>query len=112
MGEGFAICAEYAGFVICAAQGQLDCGSPRIPSHDWNCYSSPSAPPNPSNLRISVPSWALWFVRCAPQAMVALVVADALMQHKAQCELFPGGTLETMDTNSLGKNVFGAGVSA
>jgi hypothetical protein len=28
------------------------------------------------------------------EAMMALILADALMAHKAQCELFPVGALE------------------
>ena len=39
------------------------------------------------------------------QAMVALVLADALMQHKAQCDLFPPGTLDSLDSNPLGKQL-------
>lgn len=35
--------------------------------------------------------------------MVALVLVDALMQHNAQCELFPPGALESLETNPLGK---------
>lgn len=44
--------------------------------------------------------------------MVALVLADALMQQKAQCELFPAEALETLETNPLGKKLTGAGMSA
>ncbi|CAN0042708.1 unnamed protein product [Ectocarpus sp. 6 AP-2014] len=52
--------------------------------------------------------------RAAPmvEAMVALVLADVLMQQKAQCELFPADALETLETNPLGKKLSGAGVSA
>ncbi|CAM9540407.1 unnamed protein product [Ectocarpus sp. 4 AP-2014] len=52
--------------------------------------------------------------RAAPmvEAMVSLVLADVLMQHKAQCELFPADALETLETNPLGKKLSGAGVSA
>lgn len=49
---------------------------------------------------------------CGSQAMVALVLADVLMQQKAQCELFPADALETLETNPLGKKLSGAGVSA
>lgn len=42
---------------------------------------------------------------CRKQAMVALVLADVLMQQKAQCELFPAGALETLETNPLGKKL-------
>ncbi|CAN0078467.1 unnamed protein product, partial [Ectocarpus sp. 8 AP-2014] len=52
--------------------------------------------------------------RAAPmvEAMVALVLADVLMQQKAQCELFPADALDTLETNPLGKKLSGAGVSA
>lgn len=39
------------------------------------------------------------------QAMVALVLADALMQQKAQCELFPADALESLNANPLGKKL-------
>ena len=37
--------------------------------------------------------------------MVALVLADVLMQQRAQCELFPVGALETLETNPLGQKL-------
>jgi hypothetical protein len=43
--------------------------------------------------------------------MVSLVLADALMAHAAQCQLFPAGALEEMDANPLGKQLQGLGMS-
>ena len=56
------------------------------------------------------------------EAMVALVLADQLMQHQAQCRLFPDNALsgqqqqgegegqgEEMRLNPLGKKLFGLG---
>lgn len=42
------------------------------------------------------------------EAMVALVLVDALMQHVAQCELFPYNDSEM---NLLGKKLSGLGIS-
>ena len=42
------------------------------------------------------------------EAMVALVLADALMNHNAQCNLFPPGALEDLGANPLGKKLNGA----
>lgn len=67
-----------------------------------------------SSLRTAVPLTCplLEYPWCGSQAMVALVLADVLMQQKAQCELFPADALETLETNPLGKKLSGAGVSA
>lgn len=35
--------------------------------------------------------------------MVSLVLVDALMQHNAQCGMFPPDALESLETNPLGK---------
>lgn len=56
--------------------------------------------------------------RAAPmvEAMVALVLVDALMQQKAQCELFPleqtfgAEAASTTPANPLGKKLSGFGV--
>eukprot|EP00953_Heterococcus_sp_UTEX-ZZ885_P005822 3604-Heterococcus_DN1.PRE.1 len=45
------------------------------------------------------------------EAMMALVLADALMAHKAQCELFPVGALEGVASNPLGKKLEGLGAT-
>ena len=42
------------------------------------------------------------------EAMVALVLVDSLMQHVAQCELFPNNDNEM---NLLGKKLFGLGIN-
>jgi chorismate synthase len=41
------------------------------------------------------------------EAMVALVLADALMAHTAQCNLFPSGELGELGANPLGKSLGG-----
>ncbi|KAG5188833.1 chorismate synthase [Tribonema minus] len=45
------------------------------------------------------------------EAMMALVLADALMAHAAQCQLFPAGALDSVDANPLGKKLEGLGAS-
>lgn len=56
------------------------------------------------------PSLRCYVLCCVCQAMVALVLADSLMQQKAQCELFPAEALDTLETNPLGKKLTGAGM--
>eukprot|EP00640_Fibrocapsa_japonica_P001486 CAMPEP_0113937474 /NCGR_PEP_ID=MMETSP1339-20121228/4085_1 /TAXON_ID=94617 /ORGANISM="Fibrocapsa japonica" /LENGTH=394 /DNA_ID=CAMNT_0000940251 /DNA_START=178 /DNA_END=1362 /DNA_ORIENTATION=+ /assembly_acc=CAM_ASM_000762 len=50
------------------------------------------------------------------EAMVCLVLADALMQHSAQCDLFAAGETEPehlrLQVNPLGKKLEGLGISS
>jgi len=41
------------------------------------------------------------------EAMVALVLLDALMQQNAQCELFPRDKFVDSDSNSISENILG-----